>query len=300
MKLYFPLGFPVRLSANSEAVKTAAEEAWADWQPLTGAEPVDVRVDVQANDAADTREVCFTGGADGFQFSAGESNWAGGEWLKRTISIRVSEHTIRDRAYFRYHFLEAAVNQLISGLHFAPIHAACVTPPAWGGILLCGDSGAGKSSLAFACARQDWTYTTDDASFLVRNGGCDVVGDAHRVRMRPESVSLFPELARMPATPRGNGDVRLQMRTSDLRMRSSPVTTIERAVLLQRNATGSVAKLSAWNRSAAEEWFSRVFYHWAPSIAREQARSLAALLDRVHLEVLTYSRLEDAVRALEG
>ena len=52
--------------------------------------------------------------------------------------------------------------------HTTAIHAACVEHEG-GGILLCGDSGAGKSSLSYACARAGWTYITDDASFLVNN-----------------------------------------------------------------------------------------------------------------------------------
>ncbi len=91
----------------------------------------------------------------------------------------VNAAAISHRNYFRYHFLEAAALAHIVNRHAAPVHAACVERQGRG-VLLCGDSGAGKSSLAFACARAGWTYVTDDASFLI-NGESErrVVGNCH-------------------------------------------------------------------------------------------------------------------------
>ncbi len=62
-------------------------------------------------------------------------------------------------------------------------------------VMLCGDSGAGKTTLSYACARAGWTYICDDASYLL-NSGTDrtVMGTCNQVRFRPPAVELFPEL----------------------------------------------------------------------------------------------------------
>ncbi len=82
-------------------------------------------------------------------------------WINRDAA----EH----KAYLRYHFLEAIALTMLASSYVTPLHAACVEF-AGQGVLLCGNSGAGKSSLAYACARAGWKYISDDASYLVRQG----------------------------------------------------------------------------------------------------------------------------------
>ena len=72
----------------------------------------------------------------------------------------------------------------------APVHAALVVKDGVG-IMLCGDSMAGKSTLAYACARAGWSYVTDDGTFLVR-GELDryAIGDFTNLRLRESSFSF--------------------------------------------------------------------------------------------------------------
>lgn len=307
-QLYFPLGYPVALSSDSEAVHAAADESWPCREPLFDESPIAVAVHVAPGGRLAPNfapyEVAFTGSPSGFRFVSGDTKFAEGDFRNRSAALYLDESTVRNRPYFRFHFLEAAVLQLISALHHAPIHAACVTPPSAmhpAGILLCGDSGAGKSSLTYACARAGWTFTSDDASFLIRDndGPPTVVGDAGRMRLRPQSAMLFPELASRTATERGNGDQRLQILTKELPVKTSPQAAIAQVVLLNRDDL-SPAQWAVWDRARAESWLDRVVYHWAPEIAATQRRALASLLDHARLRVLTYSRLEHAMDALRG
>ena len=92
---------------------------------------------------------------------------------------------VAHRNYMRYFFLEGPAQGHISTSHTTAIHAACVELEGTG-ILLCGDSGAGKSSLAYSSARAGWTYITDDGSYLVNNRTDRlVVGNCNLVRFRP-------------------------------------------------------------------------------------------------------------------
>ena len=82
-------------------------------------------------------------------------------------------------------------------------------------MLLCGNSGAGKSSLAYACARAGWKFISDDASYLVRQGSSRlVVGNSQVVRLRPSAAELFPELKGLSLTPRAAGKPSIEVPTA--------------------------------------------------------------------------------------
>ena len=78
---------------------------------------------------------------------------------------RVTPAAADSARYLRYFFLEAAALSMISSLRAFPVHGACVRAGGKG-VLLCGDSGEGKSTLAYAGARAGWTYVSDDATYI--------------------------------------------------------------------------------------------------------------------------------------
>ena len=105
----------------------------------------------------------------------------------------VTRATLADRVFFRWHFLDALIYMLLELNYITSLHGACV---AWegAGVLLYGESGVGKSTLSYACARRGWTYISDDASSVVWGGGRTVIGEPHHFRFRAEAPDLFPEL----------------------------------------------------------------------------------------------------------
>jgi hypothetical protein len=128
----------------------------------------------------------------------------------------VSAASLDSLEHLRYYFLEAAALSMISALRAVAIHAACVT---WRGcgILLCGESGAGKSSLAYACARLGWGYVSDDASYLMLEGyNRRAIGNSNQIRFRDSAPKLFPELVGRPITYRVAGKPSIEVPTSEL------------------------------------------------------------------------------------
>ena len=105
-----------------------------------------------------------------------------------------------------------------SPLRYAtPVHAGCVAFNGRG-MLLCGESGAGKSSLSYACARAGWTYVADDVELSCCNESKDrlVTGNCHQVRFRPSAAELFPEVEGREITPRAAGKPSIELPTAPM------------------------------------------------------------------------------------
>jgi hypothetical protein len=165
--------------------------------------------------------------------------------------------TVSRRSYFRYHFLESAALSHIANRHTAPIHAACVEFNG-SGVMLCGDSGAGKSSLSFGCARAGWSYITDDASFVLQ-GRDDrkVVGNCHMVRLRPSAVELFPEVAGKPAAPRAGGKPSIELLTAMMPgIATAPSSKVDYIVFLNRK-DADVQELVQFPKESARRYMYR-------------------------------------------
>jgi len=121
------------------------------------------------------------------------------------VHIWLNRSALHYTSYVRYFFIEAATYTAISTSFVTPLHAACVSRYGQG-MLLCGESGTGKSTLAYACARAGWTYTSDDGSYVVRDANPPrVLGSSHQVRFRPTAKALFSELEGYMLTPRAEG-----------------------------------------------------------------------------------------------
>ncbi len=104
----------------------------------------------------------------------------------------------------RHYFLECDCHYSLTQLYLTPVHGACVSRNGRG-VLLCGASGAGKTSLAYFCARNGWTYVSDNESWLVRSAGRLLVGAPERIRFRDSALELFPELKGRRAALHPNG-----------------------------------------------------------------------------------------------
>ncbi len=195
-QVFYPLGFPVLVSTNSQLVLDAAVESWGRFRKLFDTELVRLQIGVTEGGASycpptpvvRVREHLCTSIADG-------ENFAISDYDQGFSLVWVNRATLEYLSYFRYFFLEFAAMGQIANRSAWGIHAACVELDGTG-VLLCGDSGSGKSTLSYSCALAGWTFVTDDGSYLV-DGRDDrlIVGNCSHVRFRPASEKLFPELS---------------------------------------------------------------------------------------------------------
>jgi hypothetical protein len=300
VETYFPMGFPVRITTNSREVVAAADDKWSCCEARFDAAPLDVRFAIDHDSRSERPPAVLPRGhANLIAIVHAADNFAMVDIFRRSSFAWLTLSVVADHDYFRYHFLEPVVYMLLGALHLTPIHAACVALDN-SGVLLCGDSGAGKTTLAYACARRGWTYVADDASHLLRPGTeRRILGRPHEIRFRSSATLLFPELADYQAVQRPNGKLDLELKTADLGFpHTSAEARADYLVFPIRDFSGP-AGFRAVERSHAAEWLDQVMYIGENGIREAQRKSLGALLDLPIFE-LRYCDPNDGEEALRS
>jgi hypothetical protein len=295
---FYPLGFPLEIETNCEEVLTAAAASWDGFVKLFDAPPMRLKVGVRAARSAECppRPNCrieqhlYTNIADAENFTVADL-------AQGVAKIWLTEAAVEHKAYLRYFFLEAAAYALLVTSHATPIHAACVERSGCG-ILLCGDSGAGKSSLAYACARTGWTYITDDGCLVVNHRKDRlVVGNCNEARFRPSASELFSELSGREVTQRMEvGKPSIELKMTELRnIATSPTTRVNHVVFLNRQE-GIRQELVPFPTEVARYFMIQVLI--SPEPARSiQTEMIESLLSAGALE-LRYSDMNWALDRL--
>jgi hypothetical protein len=186
---------------------------------------------------------------------------------------------------------------MISARYTTPLHAACVSKKGCG-LLLCGESGAGKSSLAYACARSGWFFTSDDASYLLRDATEPrVVGNSRQIRFRPSARELFPELDGRGITPRAEGKPSIEVPVSELcGILPKDESQIHNIIFLNRQPSTTVELLPRTTEFALQRFYQDLYP--VEEIRKVQARTLQQL-SSLRVYELRYTTLADAVACLD-
>lgn len=302
---FYPFGFPVKVRSNSEAAVAIAHDEWRAWQQAFDDPPIELTFHISPSQS-DHHPPASTFYADKHLFSvnADDDNFARGDARARSAVASLNQRAVEDRSYFIYHFLDAMAFQLITSLNFTPMHGSTVARNGRA-ILFTGDSGAGKSSLSYACARRNgWTFVSDDASHLLRRSAAErlIVGAPHHIRLRPDARRLFPELAAFEPRMRGNGKLSLQIPTRDLSISTEPTAFVDSIVLPHRVSAAHAsapARLDRISKAAVRDHCAQWFYHWDAPILAEQQAAFETMLQGVSTFSLEYSDLDAAVNALD-
>ena len=297
--VFHPLGFTVGIATNSDRVLEAAEESWKSFEPVFDAPPVELRIAVLDKHARECPPPPTCRGQRNLvMFTASPHDFAVCDLTTGFASCWLSASTVGNSAYLRYHFLDAMALLLIEAAYLTPVHAACVAFHGQG-LLLCGDSGAGKSSLSFACARRGWTFVSDDASFLVRGGKHNVVvGNPSHLHLRESATELFADLSSNRLTPRINGEMAIELATGNMpHVATASQSRISFLVFLNRQASGP-ANLQPFSKERASAALEQVICYGEQYLRDAQKFSLRHLLRAGALE-LRYSDLDSAVSCLE-
>jgi len=297
-RTFFPLGYPLQLETNSRDVILAAEECWGANEQLFQEDPVRISLGVAEGGTEAPAPLAVIRAREHLMSVISDpANFLLCDFERSFAFGWVTPGTAADRALLRYQFLMAGAIALVQQRAFAPLHGALVMRNG-SGVMLCGDSHAGKSTLAFACARAGWRYVTDDGAFLVRSRDDRfAVGDPHSIRFRPDASGLFPELARHAPAVRPNGKIALEIYTRGLDLETASGCIIDHVVFLEREPRRLVC-LDQYPHDRALDYWSQ-YTQLGPEEVRAAQRHCHELLLHAGIWRMRYSHLDDAVARLE-
>ncbi len=296
--IFYPLGFAVEIITNEQAILDMANESWGHFHQRYTRPTLQFRIGIAEKGSADCPPAPVVRGQRHLVSIVADAHNQAICDLKAGFAFAWLSHSaLQHRSYLRYHFIEAAALLLLSTSYVTAIHAACVSRHGQG-MLLCGDSGAGKSSLAYACARAGWTYTSDDASYLLSDANPPrVIGNSRQLRFRPSAKELFPELHGRSLTPRAEGKPSIEISTSDFPgIIAEDEAQVHYIIYLNRQPS-AIANLVPLSKTLASERFYQALYP-VKEIREVQVSALQHLL-AAEIYELCYRDLHHAVNRLE-
>jgi hypothetical protein len=295
---HYPLGFPIDLRTNSPEILSQAHDLWSCFEKRFETEPIRVSVYVQDGGSAE----CLPPPVNRIMLPlltwiVDANNYGIADLERCTTQIVLSDAVAQKRQYLRYFLLAPSPLCHIATTYATAVHAGCVARNGRG-VLLCGDSGAGKSSLSFACARAGWTFVSDDASYFINNGvGRLVTGNCHQIRFRATAKTLFPELEGMEISHRAAGKPSIELATALLpQITSAQTAPVDYLVFLNRH-TGGRSELVPYRRDLARHAMRQRLFGSVESLPA-QYLALERLL-KADLFELRYSDLDWAVDRLD-
>jgi hypothetical protein len=295
---FYPFGFPAVITTNSERVLMQYEEIWGRFSKQHDTEPL--RSEVQLVEGSSTEcppEPTFKFMQPLMMCVADADNYSIVDLDRCHTKIVISRAALRDRLYAQYFLLGTPVC-CITTRYTTPVHAACVALDGRG-VLLCGDSGMGKSTLSYACARAGWTYVSDDGGLLLNGGTARLVtGNCHQVRFRPSAAQLFPEIEGLEITPRAAGKPSIELPTAHM----TDITTAQTArvdfIVFLNRRMNCPPQLVPYRRDVARRFMRQTLYGPTELLA-VQYRAIERLLAAEVFE-LRYTDLNWAIDRLRA
>ena len=212
----------------------------------------------------------------------------------------VGESTAADEPRVRRDFIEAmGLSMVAGGRGYVVVHAAGVVIGGRG-VVLHGQAGAGKSTLAMACARRGLDVFAEDSVFC-RTGpaGLELWGVPWTQRLLPDAAERFPELRGFEPALQPNGEHKLQVDMDEVYPgRAVPMAPAGPVVLLRRGTSGPTRVVPVIGAEADD----LVEVLWAIERAWTDVheRTAAALLAGGVLRLEMNGTPDEAVDALEA
>jgi hypothetical protein len=292
VKTFYPYGFPMQVRTNAAEVLEIEERLWGAFAPQHETKPIVSEVYVTEGEAPEFPQSptyrfvrpLVTSIVDGGNYVLSD--------LERGRSYTMmTRGMLESPLYAEYFFMMAP----LVTLPVKTIHAACVALDGRG-VMLCGDSEAGKSTLSYACARAGWEYISDDRTHLLDCEKRIVAGDSHQVRLRASAADLFPDLPELAQALWTAGGPSIEFSTISMQhVKRRTSVQVDNIVFLNRKS-GSPPALLPYRKDVARLYMNQSLFG-----TEEAARNHALCIDQMlaaNVYELRYTDLNWAVDRL--
>jgi hypothetical protein len=290
---FAPLGSILQVESNHERVMEAARQSFGGYPlPSRTHQPnyhIRLNVDPVHHQSEPWPKPSFRALRNLFHVACGEASFAIADMKSRWAGGFVSADIAEDSSFFRNTFLECLFYVLATHHAYTPVHCAGVALESRG-VFICGPSGAGKTSLAYACARAGMQILSDDVMHVRTNPDSDsltVWGRPWHLRLLPNAVELFPELNGRPAHLRSDYEWYLEIDMA-AEFPGQTITSCPPAALvfLARNQRNEI-RMEAINPEAAYERLKLDIFLTEQSVCQRHYGVLRRLV-RTHAFLLSY------------
>ena len=294
-RVYHPYGFQVEIFSNSADVHHAAAEGWTIYRAAYSDPPITFRIAVQPGDELSPQPV-YRAQSHLYTIVGSQQNYACLDFEARFGYAWITRATAADHSWFRWFYLDGMSGCTLAQRHHVPMHAACIARRG-AGVLLFGPSGMGKSTLSYACARNGWTFVSDDCTSLPQNHDTrQVTGKPYQARFREDAPRLFPEFEGYVTRARPTGKVSIEIPIDKLAgIEIAQHCEVETLVFLERGESGGCSRLDG--EEAMERMLTNSGAYGPATFARHE-RALRRLAGAPAYR-LRYATVDEALDALE-
>jgi hypothetical protein len=247
-----PMDFSLHLLSNSPAILKAAEVSFRGFgppQPISSPDFTFHLFEHELDDGYANPPVFRMAGSLLYQTSGRDSTLVA-DLADGFAYGYFSPSTLRQQAFFRWHFLELAFFIMLEASGLMGVHGSALVKNGRA-ILLRAQNGGGKTTLAYAGARSRFQALAEDVVWLDgrRNLWWGMPWFFH---LLPDAKNLFPELS--PYTPmlQINGELKLEVNLEQLRPGSAIVSAQPGAVVLVERLPGGKSQLEPLAQTEAQ------------------------------------------------
>jgi|SRR5580658_131638 hypothetical protein len=173
--------------------------------------------------------------------------------MSRRVIGSFSPALTHDLRYWKQTVLPVLLGIVSASIGVTPVHCACVVKGG-SGLLLGGESGAGKSTMALSLSRNGFSYLSDDCTYLSRTGaGIGAWGLPAPAKLLPDAVSYFPELVSLDPALSLNGEWALNVEPTEISNVERCLSCTPRwLVFLERKVVSPpvIEPLSSWEAAS--------------------------------------------------
>jgi hypothetical protein len=205
------------LRSNSEDILQAMQETF---DQVGGEQPTDLhlrfRVDFAIHNAPRWSKPNFRALDHLYYATYGPCDSMLVDQMGRRVIGSFSPAEARDLRHWKQIVLPVLLGIASASIGVTPVHCACVVKGG-SGLLLGGESGAGKSTMALSLSRNGFSYLSDDCTYLSRTGtNVRAWGLPTPVKLLPDAVSYFPELVSLAPVLSLNGEWALNVDPTEI------------------------------------------------------------------------------------